>query len=513
MSSLKEGYEFYEKNLGVWNGNADAAKYVSDVDQEIQNLIKTLNNVGQKNTNVNPGNFQGFVAEYWHAYTFNVNAKAANSSSVAEVLENARNQLGSPDINIHGNGNLNIDFGLKYYINAQKSADAQSISIFQRYREYAGNSKNPKSLEEYLRGTPHAERGMHNPLYEGQVRIIPSDQLELTREILHRQYLIESYKRPEQAYRYKETLDNLDSVIKDGKGVESIELSRKDSETIARAAQAEKVDAELLKQYGVSLEDAIKYEYVFKQAVKAGTTAAIITLVLKIAPTLLSAISYLIKTGLIRKEDLKNLGSAAINGAALGFVRGSVAAGITTACKAGLWGTALKSVRPSVEASITVLAMSAIGDAIDIALNKKTGDEMAVNFVKNMVISSSALVCGLAMQSVLFELPALGFMLGSFIGSVLGAFLTNIGGNAVIAFCIKSGMTMFGMVKQDYQIPDYILKAIGMDVFEYEKFSFEQFQFNKFEYKNFNYVKFEYDEFEIKPLRRGIIGVRAIGYI
>jgi len=513
MSSLQEGYEFYEKYLGVWNGNAISAKYVSDVELEIQKLIEKLNNVGQKNTNVNSGSFQGFVAEYWHAYTFNMNAKAANSSSVAEVLENTRNQLGSPDINIHGNGNLNIDFGLKYYINAQKSAKAQSTTIYERFLEYKSKSNNPKSFEEYLKGTPYADKGIHNPLYEGQVRIIPSDQLELAREILRRQYLKEQYNRPEQAYRYKETLDNIDSVIKDGQGIESIELSRKDSETIARAAQAEKVDAELLKQYGVSLEDAIKCEYVFKQAVKAGTTAAIITVVLKMAPILLSSISYLVKTGMVRKDDLKKIGSAAIDGAALGFIRGSVAAGITTACKAGLWGATLKSVSPSVVASITVLAMSTIGDAIDIALNKKTGDEMAANLVKNMIVSSSALVCGIALQSLLFELPALGFMLGSFVGSVLGAFLCNVGGNAVLAFCVNSGMTMFGVVNQDYRMPDYVLKAIGADVFEYEKFNFSSFEYDKFQYQKFNYDKFEYDEFEIKPLRRGVIGIRTIGYV
>ena len=513
MSSLKEGYEFYEKNTGAWKGSAISAEYVSDVEHEVQKLVEDLNKIGTKNINVNPGNFQGFVAEYWHAHTFNINAKAANSSSVAKVLESARNELGSADINVHGPGNIDIDFGLKYYINAQKSAKAQSISIFERYREYAGGSKNPKSLEEYLKGTPYAERGIHSPLYEGQVRIIPSDQLDFAKEILRRQYLKESYNRPELAHRYQETLDNLDSVIKDGKGVESVELSRKDSEVLARAAQAEKVDAELLKQYGVSLEDAIKYEYVFKQAVKAGTTAAIITVVLKTAPILLSSISYLVKTGMVRKEDLKKMGSAAIDGAALGFIRGSVAAGITTACKAGLWGVTLKSINPSVVASITVLAMSAIGDAIDVALNKKTGDEMAANFVKNMIVMSSALVCGVALQSLLFELPALGFMLGSFIGSVLGAFLCNVGGNAVLAFCVKSGMTMFGFVDQNYRVPDYVLKIIGAEVFEYEKFNLDAFECKKFEYQKFNYERFGFDEFEIKPLRRGVIGVRSVGYV
>jgi hypothetical protein len=74
-------------------------------------------------------------------------------------------------------------------------------------------------------------------------------------------------------------------------------------------------------------------------------------------------------------------------------------------------------------------------------------------------------------------------------------------------------MTMFGVVKQDYQVPDYILKAIGIDVFEYEKYDFEKYIFNKFEYKKFTYNRFEYDEFEIKPLRRGVVGVRTIGYI
>ena len=40
MSSLKEGYEFYEKNIGAWKGSAISAEYVSDVEHEVQKLVE-----------------------------------------------------------------------------------------------------------------------------------------------------------------------------------------------------------------------------------------------------------------------------------------------------------------------------------------------------------------------------------------------------------------------------------------------------------------------------------------
>jgi len=512
MSSLEDGYSFVKRNAGALNASLEAAEYVSELEKEIDSFVKKINDAGLQNKNAPIDNFQGFVAEYWHAYTFNLQAKAADSSSRASVLETVRSQLASVDVVVK-DGTLQYDFGLKYYKNSIRSARAQSQSILDRYMEYRQDKANPKTIEEYLAGTPFADKNVHSPLYEGQIRIIPAEQLEQTKEILRRAYLKESYNRPELALKYKDTLDNIDAVIRDGHGIKSLELSRQDSANLARAAQEEKVDAKCLREYGVSLDQAIKNEYIFKHAFKAGTTAAVISVVLKTAPEILKAISFLIKNGYVSQEHFKKVGFAALDGSATGFLRGAVAAGLTIGCKSGMFGTVMKSVSPSVIGALTVLAITTMKDAFEVALHRKSTSDLTVNLVRNMIVATSALVGGALVQAALLSFPAFGFMLGSFIGSVVGSFAYSFGGKAFLSFCVDTGFTMFGIVKQDYRLPSYVLESLGLDFFEYENFEYEEFEYEQFEYEQLEYEEFEYDQFEIQPLRRGIIGVRTIGYV
>ena len=72
---------------------------------------------------------------------------------------------------------------------------------------------------------------------------------------------------------------------------------------------------------------------------------------------------------------------------------------------------------------------------------------------------------------------------------------------------------MFGLVKQDYTLPEDVLEYIGIDVFQYEKFLPKQFQKENFAPLNFNQRKFEADTLGIRILRRGVIGVSEIGYV
>ena len=104
-------------------------------------------------------------------------------------------------------------------------------------------------------------------------------------------------------------------------------------------------------------------------------------------------------------------------------------------------------------------------------------------------------------------------MIGSFFGSAIGAFAYNCGYSAVMSFCIDTGFTMFGLVKQDYTLPEDVLEYIGIDVFQYEKFLPKQFQKENFAPLNFNQRKFEADTIGIHILRRGVIGVSEIGYV
>ena len=104
-------------------------------------------------------------------------------------------------------------------------------------------------------------------------------------------------------------------------------------------------------------------------------------------------------------------------------------------------------------------------------------------------------------------------MIGNFVGSILGAFIYDKVYNVALSFCIDTGFTMFGLVEQNYKLPEYILKEMDFKVFEYEKFKFQKFQPPKFEFEKFEYEKFKYESFKITILRRGVIGISKIGYI
>lgn len=122
----------------------------------------------------------------------------------------------------------------------------------------------------------------------------------------------------------------LTDKIKDGKGTESVALTKEEAEQLARLAKEGKITDETLKELGISTEDLIKYEYVMKQAFKAGVSAATISMVLKVAPEIYKAISYLIKNGELDEKQFQKIGFAALQGGAEGFVRGSVSAAIIT---------------------------------------------------------------------------------------------------------------------------------------------------------------------------------------
>lgn len=502
MSSFQEGYIFFEKNIGAWKGGEIATQYVGSLETAINEFANTLNKKGASRVNVGSGQFQGNIAEFWHANTFNINALARDSTNRAFVYES--NKLGSVDVGT----NFGRDFSLKYYSNASDSAKEQAITIYERFK-----ASGFESLDEYLK-----KKGLENldprlSLYQGQGRIIPSDQISQATEYLKKKLNKELYNRPDLAPKYEETLHQLDDRIRDGQGTESIPLSRDNSGKLAIDAQHGKINEDCLKQYGLDLKEIIKYEYVLKKAMKAGTNAAVITMVLKLAPEVLKTISYLIKTGRLSKEQFKSMGVAALSGVSLGFIRGSIAAGLTTACKSGLWGTSLKSVNPSVVATLTVLTIETISNAYRVACGNLSKQEMCIQLIKNMVLSSSSLICGGLMQATLFMLPSLGFLLGSFIEATLGSFACKLGGSAILSLCIDTGFTMFGLVEQNYELPQYVFDYLGINSFKIETFNVPKFEIKKIEIKQFNYSKFEFDTFAIKPLRRGVISVSKIGYV
>lgn len=502
MGGFEEGYTYFAKNASAYAAATMSDSYVANVNDEIDKLVKDLNSFEGFKTASKI--LKGDVAEFWHAGTFNINSALKDSSHRAFV--DRSNDFASTDIST----NFGDKYGLKYYSDGQASAKAQSVSVFQRFKDYQSHG-GTDSLEDFLRsrGYDNAESVLNDPIYKGQIRIIPRDQLEEATKYLERIIRTEAVRRSEQVSRYQETLDMLTDRLSDSKGAESIPLSKKEAYELATLAKQGKINAVEL---GLTTEELVKYNYVIQQAFKAGLTAAIISIVLKVAPEIFKSIDYLLKNGKINAEQFKKIGFAAVSGGAEGFIRGSVSAAITASCKAGLLGGALKSANPPIIAAVTVITMNVISNAFQVALGKKTRRQLSEEFIRDMYISACSLIGG-GVSQALIEIPILGYMLGSFIGSIFGSFTYNLGSKAVLSFCVDSGFTMFGLVEQDYTLPKEIIEQIGIETFDYETFEYGTFKTESFSYDTFGTETFEPDTLDITFLRRGVIGVSKVGYV
>lgn len=494
---VRTGYAYARKNISIQTAASASDQYIQNICDAIQNFNDDINQFSGYKTQI--GQLQGDIAEFWHGNTFNINATVNDSNYRVSV--NRSHGYASPDIN----SNWGDKYGLKYYKNGIKSAKAQSQSYFS---EYKASGRTDLSISEFL-----AQKGLdddsiiNDPIYSGQIRLIPSDQYEAAIEYLKLKIAKESLTRPDQVKRYQDTLDLLTTKISAPDGTASIELSREVSEQLAQIAKKGKFDAS---EYGFTTEELVHFQHALKIGVKAGTSAAIVSLVLKTAPELYKCLTKLIREGSIDSRELQNLGFAALNGASDGFIRGFVAGTLTTACESGMLGESLKGVNPGCIAALTVILMQAMKDSYLVVKGDIAHYELIANISKNIFITSCGLGLGFLFQTLAPAIP-FAYMLGNFVGSFVGSFIYISADKAFVSFAIYSGWTFFGVVDQDYTLPNEVMKEIGIDVFKYDEYEFDEFQIDECQPDYF--VFDEYQPRFIKLMKRGVIGVHQIGYI
>ena len=194
MVGFEEGYTYFEKNASAYAAATMSDSYVASVNDEINKLVQDLNSLEGFKTASNV--LKGDVAEFWHTGTFNIDSALKGSSNRAFV--DRSHDFASTDIST----NFGDKYGLKYYSDGQASAKAQAVSVFQRFKEYQSHG-GTDSLENFLRsrGYDNAESVLNDPIYSGQIRIIPRDQLEEATQYLERMIKTEAARRPEQVYR------------------------------------------------------------------------------------------------------------------------------------------------------------------------------------------------------------------------------------------------------------------------------------------------------------------------
>ncbi len=461
------------------NQAIDAQNYkFQQVNDAIDNLAQSINE--HRYAGLDPEQFKGVVAEEMHARTFNINALRNDSSHRAWTL--------------HENGYASVDvetnFGKNYIL---------------KYSNTAGSAEN-------MQAAINPETGL--PKYSEQELLIASEQVDEAKVWAHKRYLKDLAGKPNlsEAHAYAE--EHLTGKITDGEGIESNDLSIKEAKKIAKEAQKGRFDPE---RHGINKEvmlDEVRINYM-NQALKAGLTAASITAITQIVPELYKAIDYLIKNGEIDLNVLAKSGEKVVSASAEAFLQGAIAYGVEMAIQNGLLGEALEEVSPSIVGVAVVVILRTVKDSILVAAGKMTAKEMGMHFVDSLMVSSGYLVGmkigGIVAQALFPELPGISYAIGSLLGCSI-AVAYSIGKKKLISFCVDTGFTCFGLVEQDYELPEKVLSDMGVHTIPVPRTEVSRTEVESVDV-NTQIDRTEYETVDLTVLKRGIIGVNRIGYV
>ncbi len=495
LENVKYGWDFMAKLMGADLGSQRAFsdytnnvmqnqqigiqnQHIQEINDAIDRLAKSINQHPHLNLGVEQ--FKGYVAEEFVAGTFNVDAIRKGSSHMAFTLQD--NGYGSVDIG--------TNFGKSYSL---------------KYANYADQAEAYQAV---------LNRDTRLPKYQDQELLIAPEQIEEAKAWAARRAGKDILTRPDVSASHEYVKEHLVGTVSDGEGIESQGLSVKESKEIALEAKDGGFDPE---KHGITKEAylaEVRVEYL-NQAVKAGLTAATITAITQLVPELYKAIDYLIKHGEIDLNQLKKSGGKVISTSGEAFLRGSIAYGVQMAISNGLLGEAVKAIDPSMVGVAVTLVLGTIKNSILVAAGKMTSLEMGMQFVDTLVVSSGYLVSmkvgGVIAQALFPQLPGISYAIGSFLGCAF-AVVYNIGKNKLISFCIDTGFTCFGLVEQDYELPDEVLKELGISTAKIDRAKINKTEVRKTE-PTTTLGRTQYETVDITVLRRGVIGVNKIGYV
>lgn len=476
-NEMQRGWEFAIRIMGADTAAHIGQKYVDTVEATVRQLEENIND--HQYRNLATKQLQGYMFEEWAAGTFNVNAVASGSADRASVLHSTLKN--SVDIELRSGKT----YSAKSYATAEKTAKAQA-----KFNTEAGQAS-----------------------YHNQRRLIPSDQLSNAKTTAHREALRNNHVRSDISNAYAETESKLTDIIKNKEGVSSKSISRKELEEIASESQKQEFSA---KDHDLTANSTINMEHLLKQALKTGYTTAAITATFQLAPEIYKAVDFLIKHGEIDIQQIKRIGISGISANAEGFLRGSISSSILIMCEKGMLGEAFKNINPTVLGVLVAVVIQTVKNSILVASKKMNAQQMGAAFVDTIVISGGYLIGshigGIIGQTLGFELPVIGYLLGSLIGTSL-CVVYNIGKEKIISFCVDTGFTCFGLVEQNYELPDEILNELGIETAPILRTQIKRTTLPKTEKTVTAIDRTEYETINITVLRRGIIGVNRVGYI
>ena len=82
----------------------------------------------------------------------------------------------------------------------------------------------------------------------------------------------------------------------------------------------------------------------------------------------------------------------------------------------------------------------------------------------------------------------------------------------MISLCVDTGFTCFGLVEQDYTLPEEVLHELGIETITIPRIEIPYTEIETVSY-TVEPEKVECEKVQFTMLKRGIIGVNKVGYI
>lgn len=531
------GVKWYlEKGKGVI-GSDSAAKLCSEVKIYIQETLKALNSdvLGSKKR---IGNLQGDMAEYYFAEIFNLKAKAIGSPYRAAVPRST--ELGSIDIVIYktdSSGNAipgySTPYSLKYYKSGKMAAAQQTRTFGSEYRVVLNNKikKDPNlkptnyTFDDFLRERNLDNKGITEDtlLYENQCRLIPKGKM--TSAVKYLKSMIRKETNFERRQNLQKVLELITDTMNspDGK-IGDIQLTRSKSEEIARAARKGKLDLDKL---GIGVDDILTNRYIWEKSLNVGLISACMTFAIELAPQIIDIIQQLLAKGYIDVDSMDLSGGA--KDAASSFIIGTLTSAITFhASKV----TLLNHISPEIVSFIVMMCYTSIVTTIKGYKDNLPRNVIAAQLIQNgyvltwtyvgasligpKIAAGIGLLIGQALGKIGdMAIPIVGTMLGTLIGAVIGGLSYKWLNGLGVSLCVEKGYTFFGLVNQDYTIPEPLHKFLISDTIKLDTESIQDpIELDPIKLDGIEEEPIGFGERILKlMLERQVVGVNQIAYV
>ena len=553
---FEKGYRYYCESMaagyaaGTSTGTLDGQfEYIFQQNDQIGKLIEEINDLSETYRNNTPGSRQGFLFEAFHRKTYDLDRVVNHQAHLPEAAQPAMNGYASPDAVVD-----NIAYNAKVYADGHATfKDALSKTHRQVYNELNG-----RISEEQFK----AERGITGSLdelkYKGQKHLVVSDQIDVIKGDARSAAKASANRGTFREKNYRDIQRDTVDRIEDQYGNRSIPISKSGLEDLDNLTLNKQLSLETLRAFGIDPSVTISWEQLkqqlINQTLKTGVTASVIAAVLSIIPIMINAISLLSEEGKFDHEAFCELGYQSLSIPAKSFLIGCSTSAVINASNFLKLKDAAKNAieaKPltGIQCSLIAVAVSILISTTEIAIMRAFGKisraQMADRIFDCCLTSTLSILTGYVSQKVITHLVSaatqeafdaiftaivskvfgvtfttalpvfsvLSYLAGSVIGFAIAKLIHCATKKIIFSFCVESGCTFFGIVDQNYELPQEVIDAIGIEVFDYEKFEYDSFQADSFQFDTFSPDTFEYEKFGIRILRRGVIEFGKIGYI